>query len=46
MKTIYYFLLGLIQFKSGYTTYPYEYIEAYDTGRELAHRVTRRRYES
>lgn len=47
MKTIRAFVLGILEFRSSVTTNPGDdYIEAYDWGRELAHRVTFRRFES
>lgn len=40
------FVLGVREFRSGVTSNPGEdLIEAYDTGRELAHRVTFRRWD-
>lgn len=47
MKTIAAFFLGVIEFRSGCTTNPGDdLIEAYDSGREWAHRLTLRRFES
>lgn len=41
------FLLGVIEFRSDFTTNPGEdLIGIYDAGRELAHRVTLRRFET
>lgn len=47
MKRILAFINGMREFRSGYTThYPdWRLIEAYDLGREWAHRLTFRRYE-
>lgn len=40
------FLLGVREFRTDLTThFDYPLIEAYDRGRELAHRITRRRYD-
>ena len=40
------FVLGILEFRSGVTTNPGDdYIETYDRGREIAHRLTLRRYE-
>lgn len=41
------FILGVIEFKQTFTTYIADYalMVAYDAGRELAHRLTFRRYE-
>ena len=40
------FLLGMREFRLGMTThYDYPQIETYDAGRELAHRITLRRYD-
>lgn len=38
------FLLGIREFRAGFTSHVPE-CEAYDLGREWAHRVTLRRYE-
>jgi hypothetical protein len=47
--SIKFFLLGLYEFRSCYTTNPEvdgeDYIENYDAGRELAHVLTFRRFE-
>lgn len=42
------FLLGMREFRLSFTTHisSDELLEAYDTGRELAHRLTFRYYES
>ena len=46
MKTLHSFLLGIWEFRSSFTTNPGDdYMHAYDTGRDLAHRVTFRRFE-
>ncbi len=40
------FLLGVKEYRSSWTThFNPELIHAYDVGRELAHRFTRRKYE-
>ena len=41
------FLLGLVEFRSAFTTHFNDYgaTLAYDTGRELAHKLTLRRFE-
>ncbi len=47
MARIRIFLLGMWEFRSGFTThYDYPLIETYDAGRDLAHRLTFRRYEA
>lgn len=47
MNTIKAFLLGVWEFRSSFTTHVgMSYIDAYDWGREWAHRLTFRRYES
>ena len=47
MATIKAFLLGMREFRLSFTTHYADnnMREAYDTGRELAHRITMRRYE-
>lgn len=46
MKTIHAFLLGIREFRSQVTTsFDSPLIEAYDTGRDLAHRLTLRVFE-
>ena len=47
MKTIKAFLLGMQEFRSTYTTHIADLglANAYDLGREWAHRLTFRRYE-
>ena len=40
-----FFLLGVIEFRSSFTTNAGELIEYYDTGRELAHKLTFRKFE-
>lgn len=47
MKTIQAFLLGMYEFRLSFTTHfeDYDLMNAYDSGRELAHCVTFRRYE-
>jgi hypothetical protein len=46
MKTIAAFFLGMAEFRSDCTTNPGDdLIEAYDSGREWAHRLTRRLFE-
>jgi hypothetical protein len=39
------FLLGMLEFRLTYTANCEEHGEAYDWGREWAHRLTLRRYE-
>lgn len=47
METIYFFLLGMWEFRSDLATNPgNNYIEVYDLGREWAHRLTLRRFET
>lgn len=46
MNRIKAFLLGVKEYRSSWTThFDPELIQAYDVGRELAHRFTRRKYE-
>lgn len=46
MKKVRAFLLGMREFRSGVTThFDYPLIETYDAGRELAHRVTFRKWD-
>jgi hypothetical protein len=46
MMAIYYFLLGMLEFRSDWTTNPgTDHIEAYDAGRDLAHRLTLRHFD-
>lgn len=46
MKSLYAFLLGIAEFRSDFTTNPGDdFIEAYDAGRDLAHRLTFRRFD-
>lgn len=46
MKALRAFLLGLFEFRRAFTThYDYPELETYDTGRELAHRLTYRWFE-
>lgn len=41
------FFLGIIEFRSDATThYDHPLIEVYDFGRELAHRITFRKFET
>lgn len=41
------FVRGLVEFRSGVTTNPGDsLIDAYDAGRELAHRLTGRRWDT
>ena len=43
---LYYFLLGMRQFRSAWTTSPPDDCRnAYEWGREIAHRLTMRRFE-
>lgn len=46
MRTIWAFLLGVFEFRQDFTTHigP-DLDEAYDRGREMAHRLTLRRFE-
>lgn len=47
MNTIYWFLLGVREFRLSITTSPPdEFEEAYGSGREFAHVMTLRRFES
>jgi hypothetical protein len=47
MKKLFAFLNGMAEFRSRYTTHysKYSHMCAYDRGRELAHRLTLRRFE-
>lgn len=47
MRRIHSFILGLLEFRSCYTTHfsDYDCQIAYDTGRELAHKLTLRKWE-
>ena len=46
MEALRAFLLGMWEFRSGYTTNPGEHlIEIYDEGRDLAHRLTFRYWD-
>ena len=46
MKTIRVYLLGMWEFRSNWTTYVgYGWSEIYDSGRDMAHRLTLRRFE-
>lgn len=46
MKKMHAFLLGMWEFRSSFTTYfSVSLINSYDSGRELAHWLTFRRYE-
>ena len=45
MAELYYFFLGVWEFRSNYTTNPNEYIESYDSGRDLAHILTLRFFD-
>ena len=46
MNKVRIFLLGMREFRLGMTAhYDYPQIETYDAGRELAHRLTLRRYD-
>lgn len=48
MRRIRAFLLGVVEFRSMYTTHFSRYSEmlAYDSGRDLAHRLTFRKFEA
>lgn len=46
MNTLRAFLFGLAEFRSSFTTHFPEQAYAYDLGREIAHRLTFRRYET
>jgi hypothetical protein len=47
MKPIYAFLLGIWEFRSQVTTsFDYPMIEVYDSGRDLAHRLTFRHFDT
>lgn len=45
MKKIFAFLLGVWEFRSNVTTSQTDTINAYDCGREWAHRLTFRKFE-
>jgi len=46
MKHIKAFLLGMVEFRSSWTSsYESPLIDTYDTGRDLAHRLTLRRWD-
>lgn len=46
MKRLYWILLGAWEFRSDFTTNPGAYLWDYDMGREWAHRITFRRFET
>lgn len=47
MRKLYAYLLGMLEFRSDCTTYfGGDLIETYDEGRDMAHRLTFRRFES
>jgi len=48
MKTVLAVLNGICEFRSDFTTHydDYSLMYAYDTGRELAHKLTLRRFDS
>lgn len=39
MKIVYFFLLGVRECRSDFTTNPGDYIEVYDTGRALGRKI-------
>lgn len=46
MKTLCAFILGMLEFRSDVTSNPgAEYIESYDAGRELAHKLTFHKFD-
>lgn len=46
IKRIRAYLLGMLEFRSDFTTsFDGDLIETYDAGRDMAHRLTLRRYE-
>lgn len=46
MKKIYAFLLGMWEFRSSFTThFEGDLIEIYDSGRDMAHKLTFRKFE-
>lgn len=46
MKSVYYFILGMIEFRTELTSsVPDDYIETYDSGRDFAHRLTLRMFD-
>jgi len=45
MKIIYAFYLGMKEFRQNFTTETPGYLNAYERGRDLAHRLTLRKYE-
>lgn len=48
MQSIRAFILGMAEFRSSFTTHyeDLDLLEAYDLGREWAHRITLRRFEA
>lgn len=47
MNKLFAYLRGMWEFRTDFTThYGPDLIESYDSGRELAHRLTLRRFES
>jgi hypothetical protein len=46
MKKLHAFVLGFIEFRSNFTTNCDGQENAYDWGREIAHRMTLRRFEN
>jgi hypothetical protein len=46
MKAVYYFVLGIREFRQSFTSNPGDYTLAYDWGREWAHRLTFRRFDN
>lgn len=47
MKRLYAYLLGMWEFRSGFTTHfeNWDLMCTYDEGRDMAHRLTLRRFE-
>lgn len=46
LKKIHAFILGVVEFRSTFTTYfDFRLIGAYDAGREFAHAITLRKFE-
>ena len=47
MKKVYAYLLGMWEFRTDFTTYfGGDLIETYDAGRDMAHRLTFRKFET
>lgn len=46
MRAIYWFILGMRELRLSMTSHAGEFIDAYDRGREMAHVLTLRRFET